>query len=295
VQKEVSPPNLPMFSNGKSAFIGDYIDSAGQLIVATGDVSQPYKFNAGVTTNGTFVTGGFAPAFHVAFTDNRDVIPPVNGDWSTPTCLTTDFTKDANGNITGVSTGGACTGKNGYAGNRNQNVYTAAITENSVAFAGANSKLLEPGTPRSFVVTVRNLSDTGRWYALTITGQPAGGKAAFKFAEVSSAGNTPAFVFVQPKSSSARAVWAKWHPYCQGDGVGAELVRPPRTSPLGTYTPDNTFTTQVLLNPDANAPLAKERRRHRGGKRHRDRQRRQRRAVERGPDQQRAVEQRVDE
>ena len=64
--------------------------------------AQPYKFNAGVTTNGAFVTGGFAPAFHVAFTDNRDVIPPLSGDWTTPTCQTTDFTKDASGNITGV-------------------------------------------------------------------------------------------------------------------------------------------------------------------------------------------------
>ena len=63
----------------------------------------------------------------------------------------------------------------GLAGNRNQNVYTAAVTENSVAFAGANSKLLDPNTPRSFVVTVRNLSDTARWYELTIPTQPAGG------------------------------------------------------------------------------------------------------------------------
>ncbi len=198
VQKEVSPPNLPMFSNGKAAFIGDYIDSAGQLIVATGDVAQPYKFNAGVTTNGAFVTGGFAPVFHVAFTDNRDVIPPLSGDWTTPACQTTDFTKDANGNITGVKVGTTC--GPGYAGNRNQNVYTAAIAENSVAFAGANSKLLDSTTARSFVVTVRNLTDTGRWYALTLPAQPAGGRAAFKLAELPSGTG-----HARPSSSSSRS------------------------------------------------------------------------------------------
>jgi uncharacterized protein YjbI with pentapeptide repeats len=258
VQKEVSAPNLPMFSNGKSAFIGDYIDSAGQLIVATGDPALPYKFNAGVGTNG-FVTGGFAPAFHIAFTDNRDVIPPSSGDWTTPGCLTSAFTKDSAGNITGVNVGATC--GTGLAGNRNQNVYTAAVTENSVAFAGANSKLLDPNTPRSFVVTVRNLSDTARWYALTLPTQPVGGSAAFKVGELSGTTVTPAFVFVQPKSAAARTVFAK-----SSTGNAKVTVQvaslcaqsptclPPPSSPP-PLTPDGTFTTQVLLNPDANAPL----------------------------------------
>jgi uncharacterized protein YjbI with pentapeptide repeats len=257
VQKEVNAPNLPMFSNGKSAFIGDYIDSAGQLIVATGVPAQPYKFNAGVTTNGAFVTGGFAPAFHIAFTDNRDVIQPSSGDWTTPSCLTSAFTKDPSGNITGVNVGATC--GTGLAGNRNQNVYTAAITEHSVAFAGANSKLLA-NTPRSFVVTVRNLSDTARWYALTIPGQPASGKAAFKVDELTGTTVTPAFVFVQPKSAAARTVFAKSSN--GNDKVTVQIASltgaPVFPLPIGTpptYTPDNTFTTQVLLNPDANAPL----------------------------------------
>src|SRR5438270_13066927 len=103
------------------------------------------------------MTSGFAPAFHVAFTDNRDVIPPLSGDWSSPTCTTTKFTKDANGNITGVDpTAGAKCGS-GYTGNRNQNVYTAAIAENSVACANANSKALDTTTERAYPATVRHL------------------------------------------------------------------------------------------------------------------------------------------
>ncbi len=157
-----------MFSAGKSAFMGDYIDSAGQLIVATtGDSQHPYKFNVGGGASGTFVTSGFAPAFHVAFTDNRDVIPPLSGDWASPTCTTTAFTKDANGNIIGVDPTVGC-GSPGYAGNRNQNVYTAAIAENSVAFANANSKALDSTTERAYSVTVRNMSGDLRNYQLTL-------------------------------------------------------------------------------------------------------------------------------
>ncbi len=107
---------------------------------------------------------------------------------------------------------------------------------------------------------MRNLTDIGRWYALTIPAQPAGGRAAFKLAELPSGTVSPAFVFVQPKSSAARAVWAK---ATSGNTKVTVLVQSltgaPTIPPSGppTYTPDNAFTTQVFLNPDANAPLVK--------------------------------------
>ncbi|MEP7208583.1 MAG: sialidase family protein, partial [Casimicrobiaceae bacterium] len=86
VQKEVNAPNLPMFGNGTAAFLGDYIDAAAQTIVASGSATYPYKFNVGgATVTGNFTANGLAPVFHVAFTDNRDVIAPTTGDWRTPT------------------------------------------------------------------------------------------------------------------------------------------------------------------------------------------------------------------
>ena len=95
--------NLPMFANGSGAFLGDYIDVAGQTIVATGDSTAPFKFNVGGNPTNAYTTGGRAPEFHVAFTDNRNVIPPKDGNWVTPTCNTSSFTKDASGNVTGVN------------------------------------------------------------------------------------------------------------------------------------------------------------------------------------------------
>src|SRR5206468_3858711 len=75
-QKEVNAPNLPLFANGKGAFIGDYIDVAGQAIVATNDSNRPYKWNVGGNTTDNsdhnFTTSGLPPVFYVSWTDNRD-------------------------------------------------------------------------------------------------------------------------------------------------------------------------------------------------------------------------------
>ena len=153
----------------------------------------------------------------------------------------------------------------GYAGNRNQNVYTAAIAENSVAFASANSKLLDPTTARSFVVTVRNLSDTGAGTRSRCPRSPQAGGRRSSSPSCPPVPVSPAFVFVQPQSSSARTVWAKSSTGNAKVTVQVQsLTGPPTIPPSGppTYTPDNAFITQVLLNPDANAPLRDERRRH---------------------------------
>ena len=251
VQKEINPPNLPMFSNGKSAFIGDYIDVAGQLIVASGDPAQPYKFNVGTGTTSTFAMGGFSPAFHVAFTDNRDVIPPQSGIWTTPACLTTDFIYSdppTNSVITGVDTskGAAC--QSGYSGNRNQNVYTAAIVGGSQAYSEANSKALS-STARGFVVSIRNLNKpvpggpTGQMYTLTLPAQATGVNVGF---DKSLLGNPPTpntlGVFVQSRSTSARTIWAT------STTPGAKIV-------VLVTAPDG-YSSQVVLNADPNAPLA---------------------------------------
>ena len=78
--------------------------------------------------------------------------------------------------------------------------------------------------------------------------------------ESSGTTSRPAFVFVQPKSAAARTVFAKSSianakVTVQVASLCAQsptCLPPPSPPPL---TPDGTFTTQVLLNPDANAPL----------------------------------------
>ena len=48
----MNPVNLPLFANGTGAFLGDYIDVAGPIIVATTDATAPYKFNVGHAVGG---------------------------------------------------------------------------------------------------------------------------------------------------------------------------------------------------------------------------------------------------
>ena len=75
-QLEFSPPNLPLFRAGTSPFMGDYIDvGAGTAVRARTDrrgASTPRR--------------AAAPVFHAIWTDNRDIRPPANGDW-------TDYTR----------------------------------------------------------------------------------------------------------------------------------------------------------------------------------------------------------
>ena len=78
-----------------------------------------------------------------------------------------ELTTDATGATTGSTNFSGCATP-GFAGNRNQNVYTAVVSENSLAFANANSKLLSTSAPRGFVVTLQNLTDTERTYTLTL-------------------------------------------------------------------------------------------------------------------------------
>ena len=70
-QLQVNAPNLPLFAQGTVPFLGDYIDIAGPTIVANG--SGGWKFNTAPSA---------APVFYATWTDNRDVVPPRDGDWT---------------------------------------------------------------------------------------------------------------------------------------------------------------------------------------------------------------------
>lgn len=246
-QKEVFAPNLPLFANGTGAFVGDYIDVAGQIIVATGDSTRPYKWNVGGTVAPTdpYMTSGLPPVFYASWTDNKDVIPPIDGNWVTPTCLTTDFVYDSQGNVTDVTSNSGCT-TTGFAGNRNQNVYSAVIAENSYAVANATAKLLGT-TPRGFVVSVRNLSNVAHTYTLSLPAQAAGVSANFTKDSLlpspppATISLTSVNVVVQPRSTAARTVWVT----STSNPKARVLVNV--NSPAG----DGNLATTLVLNGDA--------------------------------------------
>jgi len=168
-------PNLPMFVQGTTPFIGDYIDIAAQSIMPSGN---SWVFN----TQATDSTGATnAPDFHIAWTDNRDVVAPpvVNGtqDWTQyvppnggnsqtstyagtgsacPTCATTQPAC----NLVNVTNADGTIGTSSYSGDRNQNVYTSRISNGLIVRFRENAKVQPVNTKapaqRSFSLLVKN-------------------------------------------------------------------------------------------------------------------------------------------
>jgi Putative Ig domain len=165
-QLQVNPPNLPLFKQGTVPFLGDYLDVAASPSFLPGDDPGTWKFNTDPSRS---------IAFHSVWTDNRDVRPPANGDW-------TDYTPPISASSSGFSIFDptkpqpAC--RTGQAGMRNQNIYTARITQGLLVTSPSNAKTL--GTlQRAFPINIANSTTRTRAYRLSIVNQPKGGKASF--------------------------------------------------------------------------------------------------------------------
>ena len=162
-----NPPNLPMFVQGTTPFIGDYIDIAAQTVMPSGN-SWVFNIQGKDSTGATN-----APDFHVTWTDNRDVVPPpvVNGtqNWTiyyppnSDTSSTSTYSGSGDACPTCSTTQPACTTvkaddgtMSAYSGDRNQNVYTSRVTSGLVVRFRENAKQLSSSIPRSFSLLVRN-------------------------------------------------------------------------------------------------------------------------------------------
>lgn len=215
-------PNLPLFINGTTPFMGDYIDQAA------------VDFQPGAAP-GTWVhSNPTSPTFHVAWTDNRDVRPPANGNWAnyTPPVPT----------VVGP-TAPACIP--GQAGMRDQNIYTARVNRGLLAGSPGNSKQLSPTLVRAFVVLVQNGINEIRSYRLTIANQPAGGRASF----VNSGMVTTLDVTLAARSSASRTVFATSSNPRERIDVNVAQVSAPGGAPIA-----GGLTSVVQLNPDLSNP-----------------------------------------
>ncbi|HEY1336982.1 MAG TPA: putative Ig domain-containing protein, partial [Bryobacteraceae bacterium] len=165
-QLQLNPPNLPLFKQGSAAFFGDYLDVTASPSMIPGDQPGSWKFNTDASS---------AVAFHAVWTDNRDVRPPANGDW-------TDYTPPFSASSAGLSVFDpskpqpVC--RTGQAGMRNQNIYTARISQGLLVGSPSNTKILGK-LQRAFPLVVTNSTSQPRSYRLTILNQPRGGKTSF--------------------------------------------------------------------------------------------------------------------
>jgi len=230
-QLQVNPPNLPMFRGGTAPFFGDYIDIAGLMFVP---VNGSWAYNTASSK---------APVHFATWTDNRDVRPPVGGDWT---------------NYTPVGSGGTSTFDStkerpscvaNQAGMRNQNVYSSRITQGLLVSSPQNSKPLSTTVQRAFVVLVQNLTNFDKTFRLTIANQPPGGKASFcQYPPCLPPYDDVLDVSIAAHSGIAREVFAtSTNPTASIMVNGAELL-------LGGDPDPDGLTGFVVLNPDGTVP-----------------------------------------
>ena len=70
VQAEYMVPNYPMFADGTTPFIGDYVDVAAPNLIY--DEANGWRFAS---------QPGDVTVWQAVWADNRDVVPPPDGDW----------------------------------------------------------------------------------------------------------------------------------------------------------------------------------------------------------------------
>ena len=167
-QLQLNTPNLPIFVQGTQPFIGDYIDVAG---------APSFVFNNGKWTFNTAASSN--PVFHAVWTDNRDVRPPSDGNWTnyTPPFSNSNPSTPHPSVFDPTQNVPACS-DDGHSVTRNQNIYTSRIAPGIYVVAPGNSKTLGfiPNTQtllqREFAITVQNTTTLTRSFRITIANQP---------------------------------------------------------------------------------------------------------------------------
>jgi hypothetical protein len=230
-QLQFNPPNLPIFKKGTASFWGDYIDLAAQPL----EQKAPRRWRFALQP----------PSTHVVFTDNRDVRAPTNGDWSDYTPPRSPALQAESLFAPGTATPTCTTAHPENAGMRNQNIYTARVSQGLYVAAPGNAKPLGR-IQRAFVVYAENGTLATKTFRMSIASQPTGGSASFRqFARLSQLDVT-----IGPRSSASRTVY-----------VGSTDPRAPVTVDVrevsgGVVVPPAAGGLQgaAVLNPDSTNP-----------------------------------------
>lgn len=254
-QLQVDAPDLPMFEHGTVPFFGDYIDVAS---------APSFLFQGGKWVFNT--NSANLPVFHTVWTDNRDVIPPSDGNWmhyvppfsaSNPSGSTNTSVFDPTQTVTACQIGA----NDGFVASRNQNIYTSIVAPGLVVGSLGNAKPLgfSPANPaqllqRAFTVTLRNTTTMQRSFRVSIANQPAlvngqpdpqGQASLLQFSL-----QTSLDVTIAGQSSIARAVFIQSANPTASVTVNAQEV----TAPGGSLVA-NGLRGFVTFNPDPSAPL----------------------------------------
>ena len=254
-QLQVDVPDLPMFEQGTVPFFGDYIDIAP---------APSFLFQNGKWVFNT--SSANLPVFHAVWTDNRDVVPPSDGNWthyeppfsaSNPAGSKNTSVFDSTQTVTACQIGV----NDGFVASRNQNIYTSIVAPGLAVGSLGNSKPLgfSAANPtqllqRAFTVTLRNTTTEQRTFRISIANQPAlangqpdsqGQASLLQFSM-----QTSLDVTISPQSSIARAVFIQSANPSASVTVNAQEI----TAPGGTLVSGG-LQGILTFNPDPAAPL----------------------------------------
>jgi len=253
-QLQVDAPDLPMFEQGTVPFFGDYIDIAA---------APPFLFQGGKWIFNA--NSSNLPVFHAVWTDNRDVVPPSDGNWahyvppfsaSNPSGSLNPSIFDPTQNVTACVVGV----NDGFVASRNQNIYTSVVAPGLVVGSQGNFKPLGflPNNPaqllqRAFTVTLRNTTTSQRTFRISIGNQPAlangqpdpqGQASLLQFSL-----QTSLDVTIGAQSSIARALFIQSANRSASVTVNAQEI----TAPSGALVLGG-LSGFVIFNPDPSVP-----------------------------------------
>jgi hypothetical protein len=246
-QYKFNVPNLPLFAQGSEPFLGDYIEVVPSPLFVPSGSGWAYNFKPSVN-----------PLFHATWTDNRDVVPPANGDW---VHYTPPIIAGTTGPQMSIFEPGqilpAC--KIGQEGMRNQNIYTAQITGGLVVGSPGNAKPLGTTTftnpvtgvtsvvpfQRAFAVEAQNITGQQIFVRLIIANQPTGGSASFlQFSQL-----TTLDIAIPQYSSVSRSVFV-----ISTNPLATVTVNVSQITAIGGSVISNGLSASAVLNPDASNP-----------------------------------------
>jgi len=253
-QLQVDTPDLPMFEQGTVPFFGDYIDLAP---------TPAYVLNGGAWKFNTSASN--LPVYHAVWTDNRDVVPPPDGNWThyVPPFSASNPSGPHQSLFDPTQTVPQCqVGINdGFTASRNQNIYTSIVAPGLVVGSLGNSKPLgfSATNPtqllqRAFEITLRNTTTLQRSFRITIGNQPALANGQPDPQGVASllqnSLQTSLDVTISAQSSIARAVFIQSANPTASVTVNAQEIN----APNGTLISGG-LQSFVTFNPDPSAPL----------------------------------------
>ena len=234
-QMQFNPPNFPLFQGGTQPFMGDYIDISPSPKFITDDYGN-WQFNTDPTGPSTF---------HIAWTDNRDVNPPPDTDW---TLYNPPLGKDGQPNSPTPCSDGDRTGM------RNQNIYTSQLTS-SVRIGSPGNFKSTGEFGRAFVIIVENVSAADKYFLLEITDDDEGSTIVIDASFLPTSDLELLAVGIAPYSSISRSVFVEPNPDNPTAPIKVDVyeINPP-TDPPGEPVVISGILGTLVLNLDPNNP-----------------------------------------